>query len=71
MTRFYNGDLVLFNDSTPGVQTSINLTTALAPGSITVNSNTSNYTFSGTGKITGSTGLLKLGTSTLDHEHDA
>jgi autotransporter-associated beta strand protein len=61
---FFSGDNVTFNDSS-GVQTSINLTTALAPGSMQVSSNTNNYTFSGSGKITGSTGLVKSGTSTL------
>jgi fibronectin-binding autotransporter adhesin len=63
--EFFNGDNVTFNDSTPGVQTNINLTTSLAPGSVTVNSNISNYSFSGSGKITGTTGLTKSGTSTL------
>ena len=67
--NFFNGDNVTFNDSISGVQTAVTLTTSLAPGSLTVNSNTSNYTFtsasSTVGKITGTTGLTKLGTSTL------
>ncbi len=62
--KFYSGDNVTFDD-TAGVQTSINLTSPLAPGAMVVNSNTNNFTFSGSGKITGTTGVTKAGSSTL------
>ena len=65
---FFNGDFVTF-DNTAGVQTSISIPngTAVAPGSMTVNSSTNNFSISspGTGKITGSTSLVKSGSSTL------
>jgi autotransporter-associated beta strand protein len=60
---FTNGDNVTFNDSSS--VTTVNLTTNLSPSAITVNSNTSNYTFSGSGSITGTAFLYKMGTSTL------
>ena len=56
-------------DNTAGVQTSISIPngTAVAPGSMTVNSSTNNFSISspGTGRITGSTSLVKSGSSTL------
>ena len=56
---FFNGDFVTF-DNTAGVQTSVSIPngTQVAPGSITVNSSTNNFSISspGTGKITGSAG---------------
>ena len=65
---FFNGDFVKFDD-TAGVQTSVSIPSgiAVAPGSLTVNSNTNNFSISspGTGKITGSTSLVKSGSSTL------
>ena len=65
---FFNGDFVTF-DNTAGVQTSVSIPngTQVAPGSITVNSSTNNFSISspGTGKITGSAGLVKSGASTL------
>ncbi len=61
---FYSNDNVNFNDAS-GVSTSINLTTSLSPGSITVSSNTNNYTFGGSGSIIGSGGLTMSGSSTL------
>jgi autotransporter-associated beta strand protein len=60
---FNNGDAVTFNDSSSVV--SVNLSTTVEPNSITVNTNTNQYVFSGTGSISGPTGLLKQGTSTL------
>jgi fibronectin-binding autotransporter adhesin len=65
---FFNGDNVTF-DNSAGVQTSVSIPAniSLAPGSITVNSNTNNFSISspGNGRITGSTSLIKSGSSTL------
>jgi autotransporter-associated beta strand protein len=61
--NFANGDAVIFNDTSSN--TSVNLAQTLLPASVTVNSNNSNYTFSGTGSIGGSASLLKLGSSIL------
>ncbi len=65
---FFNGDNVTF-DNSAGVQTSISIPNgvAVAPGSMTVNSSTNNFSISspGTGKISGSTSLTKSGSSTL------
>jgi autotransporter-associated beta strand protein len=43
----------------------INLVGTLQPISVTVTSDTKNYTFSGSGKISGTTGITKSGASTL------
>jgi len=59
---FYNLDNVAFNGAAPGT---INLVGTLAPGSITVNSSTGDYTFAGSGSIGGTTGLVKSGSSAL------
>ncbi|HEY1787867.1 MAG TPA: autotransporter-associated beta strand repeat-containing protein, partial [Verrucomicrobiae bacterium] len=61
---FINGDLVLFNDTAPGT-TNVNLTTTVSPAGITVNNSSLNYTFYGTGSISGSGGLTKEGSSSL------
>jgi fibronectin-binding autotransporter adhesin len=63
-TSFANGNTVVFNDSALGT-TNVNLTTAVSPNSITVNNNNLNYTFSGSGSITGSSGLSKQGSNNL------
>ena len=60
---FLDVDSVLFND-TAGAST-VNLTTNLQPGAITVNNNALTYTFSGSGKLSGPTGLTKDGNGTL------
>jgi autotransporter-associated beta strand protein len=60
---FYQGDNVMFDDTGPSTP-AINLTTALAPGSMTVNA-THNYTFSGSGYLVGAMSLTKSGTGTL------
>lgn len=62
---FYNGDNVLFNDTS--AQTSVNLVGPVAPGSLTVSNNVDNYVFatSGGGSISGSTTLLKQGSGEL------
>lgn len=62
-STFYNLDQTLFDD-TGAVTNAVNIMTAVTPGSVIVNS-ASNYTFTGTGKITGATGLAKSGMGTL------
>ncbi len=64
---FANADAVIFDNTSPN-QT-VNLQASVQPRSVTVNASV-NYTFqdgsgTGTGKITGSTGLTKSGTGTL------
>lgn len=57
-------DSVLFDDNATGT-TNVNLTAALAPSNITVNNPTKDYTFAGSGKLSGITGLLKQGAGKL------
>ena len=59
---FYNLDNVAFNGAAPGT---INLIGTLTPSSVTVNSSTGDYTFAGSGSISGTTGLVKSGSSAL------
>lgn len=59
---FYNLDHVAFNGAAPGA---ISLVGTLTPGSITVNSSTGDYTFAGPGSLSGTTGLVKSGSSAL------
>lgn len=64
-STFYNqGDSVAFDDSKSGTST-VNLALPLSPGSVTVSNNSANYTFSGSGKISGLTGITKKGSGTL------
>ncbi len=61
----YNqGNLVLFDDTASGT-TTVNLTTTLSPLAITVNNTNLNYTFGGSGKLSGAGGLTKQGPGTL------
>jgi autotransporter-associated beta strand protein len=62
LTNFLTYDSVSFGDGSTNFN--VVLAGALAPGSVTVNS-TNAYTFAGTGKITGSTGISKSGTNVL------
>ena len=64
-TYYGNGVPVLFNDSALGT-TTVNLTTTVNPYSVTVTNNSLNYTFVGSGSISGSTGLSKQGSDTLN-----
>ncbi len=59
-----NTDVVTFDDTATGT-TNVSLTTTVTPVSFTVNNSALNYSFSGTGKISGATGLTKQGTGTL------
>lgn len=63
---FYYADdsIVLFDDNAQGT-TDVNLTTTVSPYSVTVNNSAKTYTFGGSGKISGDTGLLKTGNGTL------
>jgi len=61
---FNTGDLVLFDD-TAGVPTNVNINSTVSPSTITVNSSTNNFTFGGSGAISGGASLVKQGTSTL------
>jgi autotransporter-associated beta strand protein len=60
---FNQGDVVTFDD-TGNASSAIVLNGALAPNGLTVNA-TQNYTFGGSGSITGTTGLMKMGSGTL------
>jgi autotransporter-associated beta strand protein len=52
-------------DETGNATSPINLVGTLQPFSVVVNSDTKNYTFSGSGNISGATGIAKSGSSTL------
>jgi len=76
VTNFNNGDNVTFSDSTSSPvstpQTAITLSGSVAPNVMTISSNTHNYTFSGTGKITGG-GILNItgsSTTTIETNND-
>ena len=64
----FGNDTVMFNDAATGT-TNVSLTTTLAPLGITVSNTaatpTAKYTFSSTGKLSGTTGLTKRGSGTL------
>src|ERR1051325_8161022 len=64
------GDYVTFDDSLTGTNT-VTLTATLVPANLAVNNTLSNYTFVGSGKISGATGLTKQGTGTLSIENTA
>ncbi|HEY3763329.1 MAG TPA: autotransporter-associated beta strand repeat-containing protein [Verrucomicrobiae bacterium] len=61
--NYDDGDLVTFDD-TGSNNPAINLTATLQPGSLFVNA-AQNYTFSGSGQISGDTTLVKTNTGTL------
>ncbi len=61
---FSNGDPVTFADG-GSTSPAVNINTAVSPGSITVDTYASNYTFSGTGVIGGSGALYMEGTGSL------
>ena len=62
---------VLFDDNATG-PTAVTLNTTVTPSSVTFNNSTLVYGLSGTGKITGTTGLTKTGSAalTLDTTND-
>jgi autotransporter-associated beta strand protein len=55
---------VVFDDNALGA-TNVSLSVALHPASVTVSNSNLIYTFAGPGKISGSTGLTKMGTNVL------
>ncbi|RYD21047.1 MAG: hypothetical protein EOP88_12830, partial [Verrucomicrobiaceae bacterium] len=61
---FVNPAPVVFNDTAAGV-TAVTLDQAVSPASVTFNNSTKAYTLTGTGGISGSTGLLKQGSQPL------
>jgi len=63
-TIFSQGNPVVFNDSAAGT-TAVNLTTTVNPSAVTINNSTLVYTLTGTGKISGSTSLIKQGSGTV------
>jgi autotransporter-associated beta strand protein len=64
---FYAGDSVLLDD-TSGVATGITIASGVnvAPSSITIATTNNSFTISGAGRISGSTGILKSGPSSVD-----
>jgi autotransporter-associated beta strand protein len=65
---FVQGDNVLFNDTS--ANSTVQLNAAVQPGSVTVTANTQNYTFNdesgtGVGKLAGTCGITKNGSSSL------
>ncbi|NCX97209.1 MAG: hypothetical protein EBX35_01075, partial [Planctomycetia bacterium] len=66
-TNFISGDAVRFDDTAAGPTTpfSVNLTTAIAPLSVTVATVANAYTFQGAGSLAGSGSLTMQGTNTL------
>jgi autotransporter-associated beta strand protein len=68
--KFFDNDSVTFGDTygpgnTPVGNTGILLNSTVAPLNMTFNSNTANYSITGTGKITGAASLTKTGSSVL------
>lgn len=61
-TNFIDTDSIIFDDS--ATRFDVNLTTAVSPLFTTVNS-AANYTWTGSGKLTGTTSLNKSGSGTL------
>ncbi len=57
-------DSVRFDDSATGT-TTVNLTTQLTPSSVTVANSALDYTFTGSGYLSGGTSILKQGTGSL------
>jgi autotransporter-associated beta strand protein len=55
---------VRFDDNAAG-NTTINLATLLVPGGITVNNSAKHYIFTGSGRLTGTSGLTKQGSGSL------
>jgi fibronectin-binding autotransporter adhesin len=59
------GDIVQFDDTAAGTTTVALTTDTLSPNSVTVANDTKAYTFTGSGRLTGPTPLLKSGSGTL------
>ena len=63
-SAFHIGDTVTFNDANNG-HYAVSISGTVSPVSLTVNNSAANYTFSGTGQISGTTSLTKSGTAAL------
>jgi autotransporter-associated beta strand protein len=64
LTAYNQYDYVLFDDTASGT-TTVNLTTTLTPRTLTISNLSYGYTFTGTGSLSGATGLDKKGTGML------
>ena len=62
-STFFNLDSVTFDDT--ATNKTVTLNASVVPFAMTVNNSAGNYTFTGTGSITGTTGITKTGTGTL------
>jgi autotransporter-associated beta strand protein len=60
------GDDVVFDDTYATSSPTVTLNTTVTPVSVTANNSANNYTISGSGGITGETGLTKTGSGTLE-----
>ena len=69
-TNYNNaGDFVTFNDT--ALTSTVHLVTeTLTPGSLTVDNNVLDYTFTGSGKLSGATGITKQGSGRLTIAND-
>lgn len=63
-TFFLGGDVVTFNDTNNG-NYNVTVNSSVSPASVLVNNSLGNYSFSGTGGISGTAALTKTGTGTL------
>lgn len=63
-TTYAENDFTTLDDSAAGT-TTVNLTTALNPGSLTISNVTKNYTINGSGSLSGAVTLVKDGASQL------
>ena len=62
---FANGNGVIFGDVTGNAPQTVNIAGQVNPGLIVVNADSTNYTWTGTGSLTGSSKLQKTGNGTL------
>ena len=67
---YQDGCGLTFPDTAPGA-TAVNLTTVLSPAGITVSNAAETYLFGGSGSLSGTAGLTKLGTGTLILDNSA
>ncbi|HWD92603.1 MAG TPA: autotransporter-associated beta strand repeat-containing protein [Verrucomicrobiae bacterium] len=63
-TVYNDGNAVLFDDNATGT-TNVNITTTVSPSKLMINNSNLDYTFVGSGKISGATSLIKQGTNVL------
>lgn len=63
-TTYHDGEPVLFDDTATGT-TTVNVSTTVKPGSVTFNNTQFPYTLTGSGSISGTTGVLLEGSNTV------